>query len=213
MALEAADTSVRIDAAVLHKLMHLAGELLTARDQFRAVCERTLASGEPAVVASPAPAPRATLALFATPDEGRMAIPLSHVDRIEEFDAAAIFFEGPQRVVRYRGGVLPLVGVSGVLPERRGKPRHGVRAVPVAPQRRVQVVVHAASGRAIGLVVDRLLDVFEDQLVLEQPGSRPGARASVVLRGRVTELVDVEAMIANLDPRFAERAPSAAGGR
>ena len=201
MELEGADTSVRVDSGVLNKLMSLAGELLVARDQFRAVCERTLMPAEvppPATVGA-----RTTLVLFGTPDQGRMAIPLAQVDRIEEFDTSAVYFEGRQCVVRYRGKLLPLIEVSSVLPERRARRRRGDEIS--VHKGRMQVVIHSAGGRSIGLVVDRLLDVFEERLVLEQPGSRSGARASVVVRDRVTELVDVEAMFASVEPAFYER--------
>lgn len=202
MELEGADTSVRVDAGVLNKLMSLAGELLVAREQFRAVCERTLIPME-----APSPAAvgvRATLVLFATPDQGRMAIPLAQVDRIEEFDTSAVYFEGRQCVVRYRGKLLPLVEVSSVLPERRTRRRRSGDEIAVH-KGRMQVVVHTSGGRSVGLVVDRLLDVFEERLVLEQPGSRSGARAAVVVRDRVTELVDVQAMLDSIEPSFHER--------
>jgi two-component system chemotaxis sensor kinase CheA len=201
MELEGADTSVRVDSGVLNKLMSLAGELLVARDQFRAVCERTLVPAEvppPAAVGT-----RATLVLFGTPDQGRMAIPLAQVDRIEEFDSSAVYFEGRQCVVRYRGKLLPLVEVSSVLPERRARRRRGDEIS--VHKGRMQVVIYSSQGRSVGLVVDRLLDVFEERLVLEQPGSRSGARASVVVRDRVTELVDVEAMLQSIEPSFYER--------
>jgi len=106
-------------------------------------------------------------------------------------------------VVRYRGKLLPLVEVSSVLPERRARRRRGDEIS--VHKGRMQVVIYSSQGRSVGLVVDRLLDVFEERLVLEQPGSRSGARASVVVRDRVTELVDVEAMLQSIEPSFYER--------
>lgn len=184
------DTSVRVDAGALNKLVSFASELLAAREQFRAVHDRA-PGAQPAEGARPA-APTA-LVLFATPDEGRMAIPLASVDRIEEFDAKAVFEKGRQRVVRYRGGLLPLVEVSAVLPERRGRPRRADACGDAQP-RRVQVIVHTQGGTSIGLVVDRLVDVVEEPLELVQPSSRDGARSAAVVRDRVTEIVDLEAM-------------------
>lgn len=201
MALESADTRIGVEVGTLHKLMGLAGELLRAREEFRA-------SREPSLAPVRAEAVSALLALFATPDEGRMAIPLSQVVRIEEFDPAALYDAGGQTVVRYRGGLLPLLEVSGILPERRGRPRRGAeRSTAAAGEGRVHVVVARTSdGRRVGLRVDRVVDVFEDRLELEQPGSRSGARAAVVLRGRVTELADVDAMADHVAPDFWEHA-------
>ena len=201
MALESTDSSVRVDVGALHKLMGLAGELVRAREQFQA-------AREPAPSKAPAPcqAVSAVLALFATPDEGRMAILLSQVERIEEFDAAALYEEKGQPVVRYRGSLLPLLQVSGILPERRKHPRRASGRTASRAGRRVQVVVARTSdGRPLGLVVDRLVDVFEDRLELAQPGSRAGAKSSVVLRGRVTELADVDAMASHVAPDFWEQ--------
>lgn len=204
---ETIDTSVRVDAGVLNKLMSLAGELLLARDQFRAVCERTLVGAEAMSVPAEAAVAPTTLVLFSTPDCGWMAIPLSQVDGIAEFDADRVFREGRQRVVRHLGRLLPLVEVSSVLPERRARLRRA--GAEHRSGGRLRVIVHRAGRRRVGLVVDQLLDVFEERLVLEQPGSRPGARASVVVRERVTELVDVDAMIRSVDAAFFG-APSAA---
>ncbi len=57
-----------------------------------------------------------------------------------------------------------------------------------------------------------VVEVFEDRLELEQPGSRSGARAAVVLRGRVTELADVDAMADHVAPDFWAHAGSGRPG-
>ncbi len=203
------DTSVRVDAGALNKLVSFASELLAAREQFRAVHDR-VAGAQPVADERP-PAPTA-LVLFATPDEGRMAIPLASVDRIEEFDAGAVFDKGLQRVVRYRGRILPLVEVSGVLPERRGRLRRSDAPGEASP-RRVQVIVHTHAGCSVGLIVDRLLDIVEEPLELAQPSSRTGARSSVVVRDRVTEIVDLEAMRRSVSTASGEApAPGSSGG-
>jgi two-component system chemotaxis sensor kinase CheA len=211
METEAVDTSVRVDAGVLNKLMSLAGELLLARDQFRTVSDRTLAAPPPPASTADPLGAHATLVLFRTPDQGRMAIPLSQVDRIEEFPAAAIFREGGQLAIRYRGTLLPLVEVSSLLPERRARPRRGDGDV--TRSERVQVIVHTASGRSVGLMVDRLLDIFEDRIVLEQPPSRAGAAASVLVRDRVTELVDLDAIFRSVAKDFFARVAARANPR
>ncbi len=206
MEAEAVDTRVCVDANVLNKLIGLAGELILAREQYRAVCGRPPAAATAPVAAAPPVDPlaeRTTLVLFRTPDEGRMAIPLAEVDRIEEFDAAALLVEGERRLAPFRGGLLPLVELSAVLPERRARPRHDAGVAGGGD--RVQVIVLASERGSVGLVVERLLDVFTERLVLEQPGSRLGARSSVLLRDRVTELVDVDAILQSIDPASPER--------
>src|SRR5262249_38872569 len=64
------------------------------------VRERAL-SERPSGITEPT-ADRQTVLLFATQDGGRMAIPLSLVDRLEEFPRSSIERVGPQEVVQYR---------------------------------------------------------------------------------------------------------------
>lgn len=206
------DTSVRVDAGVLNKLVHLAGELLAAREQLRAVrAQPGLAA--PDVAAAPEAPPRAptSLVLFATPDEGRMAVPLASVERIEEFDSAAVIDEGSRRAVRHGGALLPLVRVSALLPERRARPRRSPLAGEAKP--RMQVIVVSAQGRRAGLVIDRLLDVVDERIELEQPGSRAGAAASALVRDRVTELVDLDALLAAAEDAWREPGCTPGAGR
>lgn len=203
--MQAPDTSIRVDAAALNKLVALAGQLVQARDQFRAVCERALAVPEPPVPALPQG--RRTLVLFATPDDGRMAMPLADVAGLLEVDRGEVSERDGLRFVPWAGAALPLVPVRELVPERRARPRR--ERVPVTG-RRLQVIVHRSPHGCVGLEVDRLLDVFEDELRMAQPGSRSGAHSAVLLRGRVTELVDLEALVSRVDPALRVPEPVAA---
>jgi two-component system chemotaxis sensor kinase CheA len=66
-------------------------------------------------------------------------------------------------------------------------------------------VVCAAAGRRVGLVVGRILDVVEETIAARSPGGRPGVLFAAVVQDRVTEFLDVEAVI-----RAADLAPAAA---
>ena len=135
-----------------------------------------------------------TLLLFQSPDDGRMAVPLSLVTRLEEFPCSEIEKTGNQEVVQYRGSILTLVRVSALLTERRRKARK-------APSRstdqdgKVQVVVYSYHERSIGLIVDRILDVVEEDLSLQQASARAGITGSAVIQGRVTEILDLENLV------------------
>ena len=205
------DTSVRVDAGVLNKLVHLAGELLAAREQLRAVRAQPGPAAPDAAAAREAPRAPTSLVLFATPDDGRMAIPLASVERIEEFDSAAVIDEGARQAVRHRGALLPLVRVSALLPERRARPRR--EPLEAERQPRMQVIVVSAQGRRAGLVIDRLLDVVGAQIELAQPGSRTGAAASAVVPARVTALVDLGALLAAAEDAWREPGCAPGAGR
>src|SRR5207248_2943897 len=56
-----------------------------------------------------------TLLLFRVGEEGRMAIPLSQVARLEEFSTAKIEKTGLREVVQYRGQIMPLLRLSQML--------------------------------------------------------------------------------------------------
>jgi two-component system chemotaxis sensor kinase CheA len=155
-----------------------------------------------------APDHRQALLLFRTPDHGQMAIPLSMVARLEEFARPSIERAGDQEVVQYRGEILPLLQLSQVLPERRRQPRH-----PSAPEDSgassrdvVQVVVYTQGTKSVGLVVEHILDIVEESLDMQAPGTRQGVIGSAVIHGRVTELLDVENLIKGALPGFSARA-------
>jgi two-component system, chemotaxis family, sensor kinase CheA len=173
---------------------------------------RERALSEQTVVAAAPTGDRQTVLLFATHDGGRMAVPLSQVDRLEEFPRAALEKVGPQDVVQYRNEILPLINVSRALRQRRphaGNGRLGARrraSPPPAAQGsdNVQVVVYAGKGQRVGLVVDRILDIAEETLVSRSATHRPGVLFTAVIQDRVTEFLDVEGLIRGTDPDLVE---------
>jgi two-component system chemotaxis sensor kinase CheA len=139
---------------------------------------------------------RRTVLLFRGPGDRRMAIPLSMVARLEEFRRAEIEMLGERAVVQYRGEILPLVPVFDLL-------ESGSRSLAEALETdSVQVVVTAREDQAAGLLVNRILDIVEQPLAIQRMGARKGVLGTMVLQGRVTEVLDVEGVIQLLDPGF-----------
>jgi two-component system chemotaxis sensor kinase CheA len=143
--------------------------------------------------------------LFRTPDDGRMALPLALVDRLEEIAGSSIERTGDGEVVQYRGDILPLIRLAHVLPERRLLPRHEAEA-PATDVLQVVVVRHG--DRRVGLIVDQILDIVEQPNGLE-PAGRAGVAGSVVISDRVTEVIDLPAVL--LLAGLTERSVVAAG--
>ena len=114
----------------------------------------------------------------------RMAIPLDMVARLEEFTASAIERSGGQDVVQYRGQIMPLIDVSAVL-----------TGVPTEVTDMRQVVVYAHEGRSVGLLVTQILDIVSERIEVQRRVQRPGVLGSVVLQQRVTDLIDVAAVV------------------
>jgi two-component system chemotaxis sensor kinase CheA len=142
---------------------------------------------------------RQTLLLFGIGEDGRMAIPLSMVARLEEFARTAVERAANQEVVQYRGQIMPLVRLSSAL---------GQGSTVAAAQELIQVVVYSENGRSIGLVVDRILDIVEERITINRAVGRDGILGSAVVQQRVTDLLDVQGVIRSVDPTFF--APAAA---
>lgn len=159
----------------------------------RALSEAPASGPEPA-------ADRQAVLLFATNTGGRMAIPLSSVDRLEEFPHSALERVGAQEVVQYRDEILPLIPVAQVLDgrpvkKRRPDPRPARSDTPAETSDKIQVVVLAGHGRRVGLVVDRILDIAEEALVSRFDAHRPGVLFTAVIQGRVTEFLDIDGIL------------------
>ncbi len=142
---------------------------------------------------------RNAVLLFQYGEDGRMAIDLSLVARLEEFPCDTIEVAGDHEVVQYRGQIMPLVRVSEVLESKHRKAAE-------ASQESLHVVVYADKGRSVGLVVDRILDIVEESFVMQRESGRQGMLGSAVIQKRVTDILDVPGLIT-----AAEGGPLAAG--
>jgi len=140
-----------------------------------------------------------TLLLFRVGESDRMAMPLNLVARLEEFQRTSIERSGSQEVVQYRSQILPLVSLS----------KFFTGADAAAADLR-QVVVFAENGRSVGLVVDQILDIVSEQVVVQRRSSRAGVLGSAVIQHRVTDLLDVHAIMRKTDPTFFDTADAAA---
>jgi two-component system chemotaxis sensor kinase CheA len=130
------------------------------------------------------------LLLFRLGEGRRMAIPLSMVARLEEFPVSSIERAGHHQVVQYRDRLLPLLRLTELLGESGG----------VTEERDpLPVVVYAHEGRDVGLVVDNILDIVEEHLTVHRR-QRPGAvYGTAVIQQKVTDLLDVRALIEGAD--------------
>jgi two-component system chemotaxis sensor kinase CheA len=157
--------------------------------------------------ATPVPAaPRRRLLLVRSSDDGRMALPLDAVTRLEEFPRSAIERAGALDVIQYRRQILPLIDIAASLPERRRRAR-----TPLEPQAAdsLPVIVVSKGSRYFGLIVQGILDIVEEDEAALRPSSRPGVLRCVVLRDRVTELVDLDTLLKDFEGPEVEAAQPA----
>jgi two-component system chemotaxis sensor kinase CheA len=139
-----------------------------------------------------------TFLLFAGPGDSRMAIPLSALARLEEFPVAQVEMSGSQWVTQYRGQILTLIRLNVVMEERRNRLR-ALQAPPTADSGPIQVLVLQHEGRSFGLVVDKILDIVEDRADVKSAATRASVLYSVLIGDRVTELLDIPAILRGAD--------------
>lgn len=105
---------------------------------------------------------------------------LDMVERLEEFETSRIETTARGPAVPYRGGLLPLVELSG-LPGWE----------PASRERKIQpVVVHRLKAGLGGLMVNQILNTVEEPWTLVEGGASPGVTATALVRGRTVEIID-----------------------
>ncbi len=119
----------------------------------------------------------------------RVAVPLGAVARLEQFEASKLEWAGSQRVVQYTGELLPVVSVGGLL--GYGEPEPGDL---------LEVVVVWQGDRQVGLHVAAILDIVDDVELGRATSTNPGIVGSVVIDDRVTDVLDMRAVVAAVDP-------------
>jgi two-component system chemotaxis sensor kinase CheA len=140
---------------------------------------------------------RDTWLLFTVGEDRRMATQLSSVSRLEEIPVNLIERSGDAEVVQYRQHIMPLIRVSTLL----NRPSAQKDA------ERVQVIVFAQGGNYIGLIVDEIVDIVEQQISLERCGQPMGVSGSAVIQQRVTDVLDLDMIIAGTGMKSAMSAP------
>ncbi len=119
---------------------------------------------------------RTSLLLFRAGDEGPKAVPLALVARLEEIELATIEQSNGKPVVQYRGKLMPLVTIDP--------------SCQIGDKGRQPVLVFADREHTMGLVVDEILDIVEEELAVELVAERPGFMGSAVIAGKATDVID-----------------------
>ena len=134
------------------------------------------------------------LVLFAGLAGARMAVPLNLLARLENIPGSQVERSGNRWVAQYRGQILPLIRVSHALEERRRvPPPKDALSLPTTDM--LQVLVLEDEHQAFGLVVNQILDIVESTLEPKSPSTRAGVLHCCVIAERVTELLDVPAVL------------------
>jgi two-component system, chemotaxis family, sensor kinase CheA len=135
-------------------------------------------------VASINKAEKTAMLIFRSGPGAPMAVPLATVTRLEEIDVAKIEMANGHPLVQYRGGLMKLVACS---------PQTRIRAEGNQP-----VLVFARRSQPVGIMVDEIVDIVEDELQIKLESPTPGILGSAVLRGRATDIIDIAHFIPEL---------------
>ena len=120
----------------------------------------------------------------------RVAMPLASVARLEHVRAEQVELVGGREVVQYRGTILPLARLDRLL---------GTYA---RESDELLLVVYTRGSRSVGLVVEEIVDIVEDEVAKHSSIDDQGLTGSTVLGERVTELLDVRAAVLAADRAF-----------
>ena len=117
---------------------------------------------------------------------GPYALPLERVSRLEEIRSSDVQISGDQKVVKYRGSLLPLVSVSSVL---------GLSSEwPTADK--IPTVVIRERDRFYGLVVGKIVDIFSSDANLDlNLAHDEGILGSMIDGGEVITMIDAVRII------------------
>ncbi|GJD45890.1 Sensor histidine kinase RcsC [Methylobacterium cerastii] len=121
--------------------------------------------------------PKTTLLVFKGGAGSFKAVPLSLVTRLEEIDAAKVEWLGGRPLIQYRGRLMPLVPAD--------------EAIAIRTEGTQALVVFSDGDRAMGLVVDEIVDIVEERLDIEIAAERSDLIGSAVLRGRATDIINI----------------------
>jgi two-component system chemotaxis sensor kinase CheA len=137
---------------------------------------------------------RQSLLVFRSAENEQFAAPLNMVERIEKIKATDIETVGGKRVIRYRGGSLPLFSVDEV-----------AMVQPLADVEDLLVIVFILGGKEIGLLAIGPVDAIE--LSLDVDGrtlKQAGIMGSAIVNDHTTLMIDVYEIVQTLNPEWFE---------
>ena len=119
---------------------------------------------------------KSTVLIFRAGGEELKAVPLALVARLEKIDMATTEQSNGQCVVQYRDHLMPLIPFD---------PAHEWKT-----EGRQPILVFTEGEHSMGLVVDDIIDIVEDDLNIELSAKEPGLVGSAIIDGKATSVID-----------------------
>lgn len=120
---------------------------------------------------------KTSLLLFAAGGETPKAVPLELVSRLEEIQTADIEEADGSYVVQYRGSLMPLIPFD--------------KSMEVMEAEKKPVLVFADHHNAMGLIVDRIIDITEEHIDIKIAGTKDHMMGSAIIEDKATDVINV----------------------
>ncbi len=121
---------------------------------------------------------KTSLLIFKAGPGAPRAVPLSLVSRLEDFEVDKIEISGQQKVIQYRGALMPLIPFNDkmILKEKGSQP----------------VLVFSDRDRSMGLMVDSIVDIVEERINVQITSENKfGMLGSAIIHGQAMDMIDV----------------------
>ncbi len=117
------------------------------------------------------------LLTFRAAGPNRKVMPISLITRLEEIDLAEADQSDGQWCIQYNEELIPLVWFGPPPDPTTGEKK--------------PLLVMSDDGRSMGLLVDEILDIEEDEVVVQIPSEQDGILGSAIIAGQPAEIIDV----------------------
>ena len=118
------------------------------------------------------------------------AVPLDLVARVELIDASEIEEVGGRRVIKYRGGTLPVFSLD-----------QATNVSMLGQSGELVVIVFLMAGHEIGLLAKAPVDAVEARVTVDTfTLKQPGISGSAIIGGHTTLIVDIHELIQTVQP-------------
>ena len=173
--------------ALILDVMGLANDIGLTPDELKQASELNLAS---------APTnPTDQMLIFRLLSGRKLAMPLSDVDRLEDFPLASIEQADRMPAVQYRGQIMPLLPLADLLGEPEQKLSETDTHVG-GEDETIKAIVINFNGNQAGITVREIVDVADQQGPMRMTNAPENPiRGSAVIEGKVTDVLDIGSIL------------------
>ena len=135
------------------------------------------------------------LLLFNNGPEESCAVPLDIVERVEQVNFEDIETKSGQKVIKYRGGSLPLFSLSDV-----------ADVAELNKDQELIVIVFTVAEREISLLASEPVDTIEIKAVIDHETLKDtGIMGSAIINDKTTLIIDIHELVETLKPDWFKR--------